>query len=213
MQTIVEKLKALRAKDAQHKVFGANAHRYEMNAPLAEKAVRRVEVKYNFSLPEDYRWFLTHVGNGGAGPFYGVFPLGMNDDGHDLASWDKVGLIGPLDQAFPHTQAWNLSESFWGEEPSPGDDTTEDEEEAMWEAWDEKLMTHYWGPAIMQGAIPVCHEGCALRDWLVVTGPQAGTMWRDLRADNEGIAPLKNKDGTSMTFSDWYLDWLDSNLG
>jgi len=212
MRSIIEKLAALRAKDVEFKVFGAGAHCYKLNPPLAEKEVQRVEQKYRFSVPKDYRWFLTSVGNGGAGPFYGIFPLEMNDDGHDLASWEKVGLIGPLDQAFPHTEAWNLPASFWKEEPDPGGDVTEEDEDKLWEAWDEKLEEKYWKPSVMQGAIPICHEGCAQRDWLVVTGPQAGTMWCDMRADNEGIAPLKNKDGTPMTFSDWYLDWLGSNL-
>lgn len=212
MQSIFEKLAALRAKDVEFKVFGASSHRYKLNPPLTDKEVQHVEEKYRFSAPEDYRLFLTTIGNGGAGPFYGVFPLEMNDDGHDLAPWDKVGLIGPLDQPFPHTKAWNLPASFWKEGPAPEEDITEEEEDKLWEAWDEKLEEKYWNSSVMQGAIPVCHEGCAQRDWLVVTGPQAGTMWRDMRADNVGIAPLMNKDGTPMTFSDWYLDWLSSNL-
>jgi hypothetical protein len=31
----------------------------------------------------------------------------------------------------------------------------------------------YWSASVMNGAIPKCHEGCALRIWLVVTGEQA----------------------------------------
>jgi hypothetical protein len=212
MHSIVEKLAALRAKDVELTVFGACSHRYEVNPPLTEAEVQLAEKKYRCSLPKDYRSFLTTVGNGGAGPFYGLFPLEMNDDGHDLASWEKVGLVGALDEVFPHTDVWNLPASFWKGEPDPGEDVTEDEEEKLWEAWDEQLEAQYWNLSVMQGAIPICHEGCALRDWLVVCGPLAGSVWRDMRADNEGVAPLRNRDGTPMKFLDWYLDWLNSSL-
>jgi len=211
--SIIQKLAALRVKDQGLKVFGASSHEYKLNVPLTEMEVQSVEVKYRFSLPKDYRWFVTTIGNGGAGPFYGLFPLGMNDDGFDLASWETVGLVGALDQPFKHAKAWNLPTSFWEGEPDPGEDITEKEEAKLWEAWDEKLESEYWDLSVMQGAIPICHEGCALRDWLVVTGPLAGNIWREMRVDNGGIAPLTNPDGTPMTFSAWYVDWLDSNLG
>ena len=54
--------------------------------------------------------------------------------------------------------------------------------------------------------------GCALRNWLVVTGAQAGIDWRDMRAGSQGIAPLKNANGSPLTFTDWYRNWLDSSL-
>ena len=48
------------------------------------------------------------------------------------------------------------------------------------EAWDRELEAHYWDPAIMNGAIPICHKGCALRQWLVIHGEQRGFVWDDL---------------------------------
>ncbi|WP_154668246.1 SMI1/KNR4 family protein [Pseudoduganella violaceinigra] len=158
----------------------------EPNPALSESEVRQIEEKYGFTVPLEYRWFITSIGNGGAGPFYGIFPLGEHDDGYDLNSWECGGLIGDLGQPFPHTEAWNLPAAFWSEQPSPGDKMSDEEWEQQYEAWNDKLEEKYWGPAIMQGAIPICHEGCALRDWLVVSGPLDGTMWRDMRADNGG---------------------------
>ena len=35
-----------------------------------------MEEKYSFKLPKDYRWFIMNVGNVGAGPYYGILPLG-----------------------------------------------------------------------------------------------------------------------------------------
>jgi hypothetical protein len=39
-------------------------------------------------LPQEYRHFLTEIGNGGAGPFYGLFPWGKWDGaGRELVTW------------------------------------------------------------------------------------------------------------------------------
>ena len=64
----------------------------------------------------------------------------------------------------------------------------------------------------MDGAIPICHLGCAIRDWLVVTGLERGNIWRDERAHNSGIYPLENDDGERLTFSVWYDDWISESL-
>lgn len=209
MHPIVKKLCELADRDKELEVFGASSHSYEMNPVLSERELRKLEEKYSFTVPPDYRRFLTNVGNGGAGPYYGILPLGKNDDG---TSWEEGG-VGNLSLPFQHTEAWNLPPTFWAEMPGPGGEVTEEEEDELWEAFDQKLADEYWNLAVMQGAIPICHQGCALLDWLVVTGPLAGNIWRDMRADYKGIEPLKNSDGTPMSFSDWYLHWLDTHLG
>ncbi len=65
---------------------------------------------------------------------------------------------------------------------------------------------------MMNGAIPICHLGCALRQWLVVTGPEAGNIWCDYRADRRGIYPLSAPGKERVTFYQWYRDWLDDVL-
>jgi hypothetical protein len=64
----------------------------------------------------------------------------------------------------------------------------------------------------MNGAIPICHLGCALREWLVVSGEQKGFIWKDSRTDNGGISPVYNASGGQANFSDWYMSWLDESL-
>lgn len=212
MNEVFPKLEELKTIDKQLTVFGSSSHEYQLNPPLSAKAVETIEAKYGCSLPEDYKYFITNIGNGGAGPFYGVFPLGQQDDNYDMRSWDDGYLIGDLSKPFPHTQHWNLPDAFWKKQPSPDECETEEEEDAQWEAWEKELETHYWAPHIMHGAIPICHQGCAIRTWLVVTGPMQGTVWDDYRCDNAGISPLKNEDGKYLSFSEWYSDWLDQSL-
>ena len=67
------KLDELRRRDPQLKVFGASTHRYVLNPCLSEEQVRESESRYGIDIPEEYRNFLLFMGNGGAGPAYGVF--------------------------------------------------------------------------------------------------------------------------------------------
>jgi hypothetical protein len=69
-------LRRLRATDASFRVFGSEQHRYLSELVAFESANR-------IGLPNDYRRFLAMVGNGGAGPFYGLARL--NAYGRDLS--------------------------------------------------------------------------------------------------------------------------------
>lgn len=196
-------LERLRTAKRQPKVFGAEFHGFKLNPPVSEAAVRKFEVKHRIRLPEDYRGFLIHLGNGGAGPFYGVFKMGEMDDGFAFQKWKEGdGFVGVLSEPFPHTAAWN----DLGGEPEETDD--EEEYEKALEAFDER----YWNPANVNGAIPVCHEGCAYRDWLIVTGPEAGHMWHDARTDQAGLRPISIGKKKRITFLDWYVHWLNEAL-
>ena len=55
--------------------FGASKHRYQFRPPLAADFVRKAEGQYGFRLPEDYFRFITEIGDGGAGPGYGIGPF------------------------------------------------------------------------------------------------------------------------------------------
>lgn len=69
------RLAVLRAIDPYFERFGAHKHRYTLGPPLQEAQVQLFERQYDLQLPEDYRLFLLRVGNGGAGPSYGMSPL------------------------------------------------------------------------------------------------------------------------------------------
>jgi hypothetical protein len=92
----ITKLQRLRELDARFTLFGSNIHRYRLGAPLTEAQVHAFETAYNVTLPPEYRTFLLQVGNGGAGPYYGLLPLGQDQEALPL-------LAAP----FPHTQEWN----------------------------------------------------------------------------------------------------------
>lgn len=64
-----------RRLDEKCEMFGASKHRYVLNPPIRASFVRRVEERYGFRLTEDYFRFITEVGDGGAGPDYGIAPF------------------------------------------------------------------------------------------------------------------------------------------
>lgn len=71
-EQIVKILARARQIDPECQMFGASAHRYQLNPPIEAELVRGAEEKYGFSLPEEYFWFLTEIADGGAGPDYGI---------------------------------------------------------------------------------------------------------------------------------------------
>jgi hypothetical protein len=166
--------------------------------------VTAFERQYRVRLPEDYRGFLINVGNGGAGPHYGLFRLGEMDCQWDDAPWKEGEFVGVLREPWPHRDAWNLPE----EELKIPDGLSLEALDAVFELRDRK----YWNEALVAGAFPICHHGCALRDWLVVTGPEAAQVWHDARVDGGGLHPYERADGARQTFMDWYLDWLNGAL-
>jgi len=61
--------------DKHREVFGASKHQYRLNPVVSIDKIHRFESQYNVKLPEEYIFFLTMVGNGGAGPYYGLYML------------------------------------------------------------------------------------------------------------------------------------------
>lgn len=178
-------------------VFGANGHGFRLFGVLGGDQLARFERERRFVVPPEYAIFLTEVGDGGAGPGYGLFPLGMCDGvGGELQPW-SLELVGDLSRDFPHDTAWNLPAA----ELQPELEVTDDQ----LEAWIRQHDRAYFAPSLMDGAIPIAHMGCAIQLYLVVAGPLAGQVWTDDRASDGGIYPCE-----PVTFGEWYLQWLDA---
>lgn len=118
-------LKLAKSHDPQYKQPGALTHQYVLNPPLDQASLRAVEVRYEITLPEDFYWFMTAVGNGGAGPNHGIdaFPTDSttSDDGffdaYETAKQEAPVL--PFDSSqnnltFPWTGMVALS--YWGDD-------------------------------------------------------------------------------------------------
>jgi hypothetical protein len=98
--SVRRRLAEMAASDPDLRRFGASTHKYRLNRPLAPANVEAFERRWSITLPESYRTFIIDVGNGGAGPYYGLYRLGDTDP--------RLDPDGPLlAKPFPHITAWN----------------------------------------------------------------------------------------------------------
>jgi len=193
-------------RKAKPNVFGAESHGFLLNQPLSEADAIAFERLHSVILPKDYRQFLTCVGNGGAGPFYGIFPLGMMDEDFGLREWqEEDGSVGVLTEPFLLEEGWNDLSNM------PTADLI-DQNQSEYDRQLEAFDRNYWRTSLLNGAVPICHEGCALRIWLVVNGAQAGFLWEDSRSEHGGINPLMLAGGSPATFASWYDEWMNACL-
>lgn len=163
IERLAAKIANLAAKDTDLKTFGAeHGHQYRMNNVLRVDDLSEFEREYDVQLPADYAEFLTYVGNGGIGPYYGLYSLDKSvtdDPGHKCRAF--------LASPFPLTEFFN---------PYDDDENANDDE-----LFDDRYIC---------GSIVLSHQGCGYYDRLVITGPQAGQVWSDGRVSDQGIVPL-----------------------
>ena len=162
-------------------------HRYRLEDPLPETEISAFERQYQVFLPEDYRLFLTQLGNGGAGPYYGIYSLAELEEGPV-----PLEILMNLKEDFTLTGFWNGSEDI----THPANEGIEPD-------------LAYYSDTVMQGALPIATQGCALDYWMVVTGVSKGEIWLDSRADGLGVASVTDQSGNPLTFGPWYQAWLD----
>lgn len=198
IQEVESKIKLLREKDPEFKIFGSWEHKYEFNNKVTEREVSNFEEKFNVKLPNDYKAFITRIGNGGAGPYYGLIQLDIKEGPKDfkLASKPSIDLAKP----FPFTESWDAEwvDTFDWDNERPGED----------------LLEKYFDPSLISGTIPICHYGHGIAYLLVINGQEHGHVWYDGRPDYTGISPetIEGSGKERITFSEWYLDWLTSLL-
>jgi hypothetical protein len=207
-----KKLAELRRLDRRFQVFGASGHRYALRPPLTDRELAAAETQFGVSFPEDYASFLTEIGAGGAGPSYGIFPLVVEG-----RTWKWLGdgadLTEDLASPFPHAAPWNLDgHPVWDAEPTEEGSPSEEAFDEANSAWQDTIDALLWDPRWTRGAICLCHLGCALREWLVVSGPERGNLWYDGRADYSGLGPTTRAGLERVTFAQWYEHWLEEAL-
>jgi hypothetical protein len=179
------RLAAIRAADPDLERFGASRHRHRLGRRLGKLSVTAFESAHGVTLPDAYRSFLLEVGNGGAGPNYGLFTL----DGQGMTDLERDERFRPryLATGFPHTEAWNPNYNPPGRDrPNPAL-LSEDE---------------YFDAGWTTGTLVIAEFGCGAFHRLVVAGPARGQVWLDDRASDGGLTP-------ETDFYSWYNNWLN----
>ncbi|KAB8141201.1 hypothetical protein F8S13_20595 [Chloroflexia bacterium SDU3-3] len=145
VQRILKKLAQVKATHIPDKK--SSPDQFQLVPPLSEAEVQAFEAEHRIRLPEDYRAFLIHAGNGGAGPIYGLYSL---DKYNDFADWvedeipdDFLARPCPLSPGMPQTPDWR----------EPFGDTSP-----------------------YQGTLTLGSRGCTFETQLIVAGPYAGRV-------------------------------------
>ncbi|MEH2065035.1 MAG: SMI1/KNR4 family protein [Nostoc sp.] len=207
-----KKLTQLAILDATFEVFGSESHQYQFKPCLSNKDIQVFESRYNITLPSEYRNFLLEIGNGGAGPGYGLSGL-LGIEYEDVIP-EKVYQENYeiLSNPFTLTKAWNDLDLIVNNNTSSV--TNSDA---------------YFDDKFIQGTLTITNYGCGIYAMLVITGEQSGKIWIDDRTNDNGIYPASlsfchafhnpdpddfpNSDEEQpLGFYDWYEDWLNRSL-
>lgn len=202
IESINRKLSLLRILDAECRLFGAQEHKYRPNEVFTREEVNEFASSLNIQFPEEYVEFICQIGNGGAGPGYGLFSLEKSLE---------ESSAGSLASSFPHRQPWQplFGGSDWQELERAGkldeymNAAVSEDQAELYRQWeDDYFSSHY-----TQGSLNIGHQGCGHQTLLVISGPERGKIWGDSRCSSYGIFP------EHVGFLDWYEAWLDQSLG
>ena len=180
VKRILKLLEQAKAKDPDFARFGAYSHQYKLAAPASEEAIRKFEEQQGVRLPEEYRDFLTFIGNGGAGPYYGLYGLKALED--DLSDSHGLRRCRPLEEPVIYPK---MSGEEWDRIVNPEGGRKGEE------------VYPY------TGVLPIGTQGCTLMTGLMLTGPYRGQV---VYYDNDFCGPpffVREKG-----FLSWYERWL-----
>src|SRR5512133_1044114 len=76
INNISVKLSKLKQLDTSFKIFGSIVHQYKIGPLITSNKMIEIEKKIGVTLPDGYRSFVMGIGNGGAGPYYGIYEFG-----------------------------------------------------------------------------------------------------------------------------------------
>lgn len=167
--------------DCNGEIFGVRGHKYILNPVVSMDEVREFENKYGIKLPEEYVFFLTKVGNGGAGPYYGLYSL------------EKLSSYLQYDNAICNKEIINneLTKESWKSLFDECDDYDDDEYEDITDK-------------ISGGLLVIGTQGCTYDNLLMLSGSEAGKIvYIDWNLDPD-YGPVL----IDMTFLEWYENFF-----
>ena len=193
LRTIKQKLAILKQLDIGFVIYGARDHRYILGNCLDEYDLRRIERELKISFPDEYALFLMCIGNGGPGPYCGLY---------GLASSLKFSREF-LQCSFRYTTKFSAN--------SRGFDVFEVRENG--EISEVNLRILGEDESYASGLLYIASEGCGYESALVMNGGEKGNIWGDYIVADCGILPFEGSaSDRRYTFLDWYELWLDKSI-
>lgn len=193
IERIKSKLLIAKNTDKDLKVFGAASHKYILGKTIGNDDIVSFEKDFNLVLPEDYKAFLVHIGNGGisyensaAGPGYGIYPFGENVN--EFLYENASQYLKEDCKIYP-----KMSDEFW----NTLNQNLEENEDLADEDYELELSK------IFSGLLPIGSQGCSYYHALVLNGEFKG---RVVNVDSDRQKPYF---AFEPDFMHWYERWLD----
>lgn len=193
---IVEILKQARAIDSQCELFGTTKHKYQLNPPIRTSFVRTLEEKYGFALPDDYFRFITEIGDGGAGPDYGIEPFAdlVKKSQNQYAEEYQEDYRNSLRNAFaPRPMLEDELKNFAIATQAAYEQNPD--KYFVYEKTNDDVLCD------LNGFYVLGTQGCQWDFGLITTGEMRGKVFV---TDNEGAYCL-----VANSFEEFYQNWLD----
>ncbi|WP_028543687.1 SMI1/KNR4 family protein [Paenibacillus taiwanensis] len=184
LDRIINKLVQAMRTDMDFLVFGASSHKYRVNKKLTAKELAEWQARNQVTLPEPYTQFLMNVGNGGAGPYYGIYSIG-----EATSHTDRLGLATKC-VLYP-----GMTKEEWNHLAAPlihDEDISDLEYDAARDR-------------VMGGMLCIGTQGCEYDMYLVLEGKHRGKIVYTSAFYPDHPFFFVYEDN----FLDWYERWLD----
>jgi hypothetical protein len=216
-KTTLEILEQAKSIDPGFITYESEVHKYVLNAPVDTELVRQAEEKFGFTLPEDYFYFITEVGDGGAGPYYGIFRFSdflrdKNDpsekkryEEHRLGQIKELSKTNYMSAGYLYDDAFKYSLKKECDPRPMRADEVEDFgiDKKFYDAHPERFFVQYeLNDNICEdrGFLTIGTAGCAYDNGVIITGEMRGKIFQT----GEGALEL-----LADSFDDFYTRWLD----
>jgi len=189
IQRIKEKFAQAKEVDREFKVFGASHHKYQLGRTVTEAEVSDFETRYNISLPECYRAFITE--------FAGISAVEPIKDKDEYIPAPNYGLFS-FDRIFDEVEGIYDYKKYT-QEPSYIDPCM------GWCAWNQ--IDNENVDEFLYGLLPIGYEDCEGHYYifLILNGEYKGKV---VYGDLNTITLITHEDN----FLDWYERWFDMLL-
>ncbi len=190
--------------DPKCNIFGASHHKWHFGEPVNLQQIHNFESDMKITLPEPFVRYLTELGNGGAGPDYGIYSLEMMRERNPFLA-KTANLPVMLDHSLTAAQWTDYAQKYEAlDDKIMADefDTTEEQECAVQEL--DAMELH-----LLAGGIFINTPGCTMNSILMCRGAAMGEVFT---IDFDYIYQLQSEPYCHGKFEDWIIREMQRSL-
>lgn len=207
--------------DMDYKAFGSEVHLHLLRQPLPLRELEAWEEQAKVTLPKDYKTYLTRLGNGGAGPAYGLHPFSP-----PMVKFLRRPCVYSIDREkeyqemlrknrhWDETEEWDIYLEYFPDSPGRTDPNWR---EVHLEEWihqlEQCLDRDIVDPMLYNGQMFIANEGCTMDRYLILNGSHRGFVHYSGDLDYAYNLPPTfdqyQKEQLKQSFAAYYMKYVD----